>query len=345
MNSNEVDISSTVSKVIKFGLIAMVLLGFCIASIVWMMESGSSKMVIQDAKVATDMVGVRAQTDGVIEELLVQEGDLVEAGTVVAKLKVNVTPEQIQQLEQTVELSRRNLDQVRQGSMVSVPVTPMPSSLAANANVANARKRLERMNQLLEMGAISTAERDAAAADLAAAEAAAPAVSEIRYETRFQPSSPEVIRNAEMALRQAEMALELAKNSAQGTEIVTEVAGTVYLRDLQTGSEVQSGQVILNVGDAESLWVEAHVGVEQQEKIRLGDLAYCNIDGNEYKGTVMDIVLPEDEAKDGNTEGGNGQADETSAEAPQKLTVKISIPPQAIHQVRPEQRAEVTLGK
>lgn len=345
MNSNEIDISSKVHKIIKFGLIGIILLGIAVAGIVWNLESGSDEMVIRDAKVATSMVYLKSQANGAIEEILVQEGDQIEPGTVVAKLKVSVTPEQISQLEQTVELSKKNLAQVMQGTMVNVPVASVSSAPSNSSVVAAAQRKLQRMEQLLEMGAVSVAERDAAAAELAEAEAMAPPPPQALYETRFQPSSPEVIRNAELAVQQAQMALELAKNNAQGTDVVSDVAGTVYLSDLTVGSEVKPGQTILNVGESDSLWVEAYVTLEQKDKISLGELAYCNIDGNKYKGTVMDIILPDNQEKasDVSTDGENPES--AGDGEPQKVTVKISIPNDAVSVVRPGQRAEVRLEK
>lgn len=44
---------------------------------------------------------------------MVQDGDAVKAGDVIATVKINVTDEQIKQLQQTVELSQRNLEQVK----------------------------------------------------------------------------------------------------------------------------------------------------------------------------------------------------------------------------------------
>lgn len=341
MNTNEVDISNKVKNLIKYGLIVMLLLGAGIAGLVWTLEEGSDKIVIQDAKIATDMVVVRAQTEGTIEELLVQDGDMVEAGTVLAKLKVNVTPEQVEQLEQTVELSKRNLAQVMQGTMINVPVAAPKVSAGNSAAVEAAKRRLDRMNQLLEMGAVSAVERDAAAAELAEIEAITPVVPETLYETRFQPSSPEVIRNAEMAVKQAEMALELARSSAQGTEITADVEGTVHLGDLQPGSQVKPGQAVMNIGKAENLWVEAHISPEQQGKIKLGDLAYYTINKQNYKGTVMEIILPEEPKEGEEASDTEGQVSEQEAK---KITMKISIPQEAVNDARLGQQVEVRLG-
>lgn len=343
--SKEIDISSKVSYFIKFGLIGLLVIGAVIGGIIWTMKSGSRELVVNDAKVASNLVGVRTTAGGTITELLVQDGEQVEAGTVVARIKVNITDEQIKQLEQNVELSQRNLEQIMKGTTVTVPVQSAPVVSGGGGNVAAAQQRYDRMKQLFEMGAISASERDAAAADLAAAQAAGPSVSGggVTYETRVQPSSLEAIKSAELALKQAQMALQAAKSSTQATEIITNVAGTVFLGDVQVDSEVKPGQVIMNVGEADSLWVEAYLPMEKQDVARLGQLVNYKIDGKKYKGTVTDIVVPDSDngEQQGATEGAAENAEQES-EAPKKITVKISIPVEALAGMRPEQRVEVT---
>ena len=46
---------------------------------------------------------VVAQNDGTLTELLVNDGDKVEAGQVIAKMKVVVTPEQIEALQKAYD--------------------------------------------------------------------------------------------------------------------------------------------------------------------------------------------------------------------------------------------------
>lgn len=345
VEKKEIDLTDKVRNVIRFGLVGMLALGLIISGLVWTLKVNSGEFVINDAKVASVMVGVRTKTAGTITEILVEDGQEVEAGTIVARLKVDVTEEQIKQLENTVELSKANLEQVKKGTVVTV-AAPAVSYQAGgnNAEIAGLQRRLDRMNQLLEMGAVSITERDAAAAALAEARAAAvPAVpSAPAATTRIEPASPEAIKNAEMAVKQAEMALQAARTSAQSTEIVANVSGTVFLGDISVDSEVKPGQVIMRIGDATSLWVEAYLPMEKQESARLGQLVSYKIDGKKYKGTVTDIVVPEETAEGEKPAATEGAAEEQDSDAPKKITVKVSIPVEEIANIKPEQRAEVT---
>lgn len=347
---NEIDISEKVKRAIKFGLPALLLLSVAVASIVWYALYGTGDLVVRAARVSSSMVGARVRVAGTVSEVLVKDGDAVKAGDVIARIKVNVTEEQLKQLQQTVELTQKNLDQLKQGITVRTPrVVSASASASAGASageVERARSRMERMNQLYEMGAVSAVKRDEAAAAYQAAVAASSASasydSNVVYDTTVQAASPEAIKKAELQLRQAQAALERAKGSAAATEITAPVDGTVYIGELAEGMEVQAGQVLANVGNSDSMWIEAYLEPEQQDSVRLGQVADYYVDRKKYEGLVMEINQPvEDEQQEaaGNTEGSYGEA------ASGKLVVRISISPEDASGMKIGENAEVRFLK
>lgn len=330
----EVDITEKVKRVLKFGPLALVALAILCALGVWAYQHSQKGLTVYDAKVASTMVGVKAKADGTITELVVQDGDHVEAGDVIARVQVKITDEQIAQLAQNAELAKQNLAQVQRGQTVTVPQSaapapmPVPQSSGNSQAVANARARLNRMNELYEMGAISAVKRDQAAADLAAAEAAAtpaPAVSApaaTRYQTMTQPANPEAVKQAELAVKQAEAALENAKQDSQATEIVAPVSGTVYLGDdIQEGADLKAGATVASIGDAFNIWVEARLSPNQKGKIRLGQFVSYTIEGKKYQGTVLDIVDTADAQPDTAASGSLPAASEKKDEAVQTSSI------------------------
>ena len=330
----EVDITEKVKRVLKFGPLALVALAILCALGVWAYQHSQKGLTVYDAKVASTMVGVKAKADGTVTELVVQDGDHVEAGDVIARVQVKITDEQIAQLAQNAELAKQNLAQVQRGQTVTVPQSaasapmPVPQSVGNSQAVANARARLNRMNELYEMGAISAVKRDQAAADLAAAEAAAtpaPAVSApaaTRYQTMTQPTNPEAVKQAELAVKQAEAALENAKQDAQATEIVAPVSGTVYLGDdIQEGADLKAGATVASIGDASNIWVEARLSPNQKGKIRLGQFVSYTIEGKKYQGTVLDIVDPADAQPDTAASGSLPAASEEKDETVQTSSI------------------------
>lgn len=339
----EIDISKKVTYFVKYGLVGMIALALLCAGGVWVYQHHGGYIKIYDARVTSTMVGVKTRANGKIAELKVGDGDHVEVGTVLARIAVNVTEEQIQQLQQNLELARHNLEEIRKGQTITTPVVTGSANYAAQADLAKAQARMERMNELFEMGAISAVKRDEAAAEYAAAQAAASAssVPEVTYQTTLQPSSPEAIKSAEIQVRQAEAALENAKKDSQATEIIAPVAGTVYFTDLTKDSDVRAGQTIMNIGDAGNIWIEARVTPEQRDRIRLGQFASYVIEGHSLQGSVLEL---EEGAEEPRNEENAGEAS-TEGSAPVvddgKSVVKISLPTGISFDVKPGMKAVV----
>lgn len=318
----EVDITERVKYLLKYGLVGMLLLAFLGAGGVWYYQNRYHTLRIYDAKVTSTMVGIKVFAGGKIKEFLVSDGDHVEAGQPLAHVEVSVTEEQIAQLEQTVELSKQNLAQVIQGQVVTIPVYESGGG-ASGADIARAEERMNRMNELFEMGAISANKRDEAAAEYAAALSAV-SVPSVTYRTTVQPSAPEVIESAEIALRQAEAALENARKASQATEITAPVEGTVYYTELSEGSDVRAGQTILSIGDGGRIWLEASITPEQKSKLQLGQLVSYELADRELEGTIIEFDTPAESGEAANTEA--GPQEESGNEDDRKIIVKISLP-------------------
>lgn len=338
----EVDISKKAAYVMKYGLIGMLGLAVLGAGLVWRYQHRQAGLTKYDALVAGAMVGVRARTDGKIDEILVKDGEKLTSGAVMAKVKVNVTAEEIQRLEQNLALAEQNLQEIQRGRTVTTPIVSENRDPEAQNRLAAAEARLQRMNELLEMGAVSMKQRDEAAANYEAAAAAASlAAPSITYQTTVVPSSPEAIKAAELQVRQAQTALKTAQSDSQATEITAPVEGTVYWKEIAPGSEIKAGQVVASVGDAANLWLEVKVKPADLPKIQLGQMAAYEINGREFNGTVTEISSLTPEAAV-NTEGKSGE--QNDAAAGEKISViKISLASEVATEVKPGMKATVKI--
>ena len=334
----EVDISDKVSYFLKYGLLGLILIAVLSAAGVWYYQHSHAYMTIRDAQVTSTLVGAKVRANGTVTEILVEDGAHVDAGQVIARVKVNVTPDQIHQLEQTVELSKRNLAEVQAGTTVTQPIYSGASG-PSQAEIDQAASHLERMEELYAMGAISAVKRDEAAAAYEAARSFGSAGS-VSYQTIVQPSSPQVIRNAELQVKQAEAALESAKRESTATEITAPVTGTAYLTEVKADSEVRAGQTILNIGDAGNVWLEAYISKEQQDKVHLGQFVSYTIQNKEYQGSIVDIQEP----ADSNDAAGNTEGNIPGSPHANKVTLKISLPTQPDSSMRPGQQAVVKVS-
>lgn len=177
----------------------------------------------------------------------------------------------------------------------------------AQQRAADAYARMQRMNKLFNMGAISAAKLDEAAAAYASAQAAANSAPAVSTQTTVILTSPEV-------LKQAEAALANAKTDQQAKEIVATASGVVSLADgIAADSELKNNQEIARIQASNDAWLEAKLTDTQAAKVRLGEFVNYEIDGHKLQGTVKDITAPESDAS---------EADQSKG-----LTiVKISLP-------------------
>ena len=295
----------------KYGLVGLILIAVLCAGGIYYYQHQHKYFNVYDAQVTSSLVAAKVHGNAVITEKVVEDGEHVEAGDVIAHVKSTVTDEQIANLEQTVALSQRNLDEIKKGQTVTVavpspapaPAASAPRSSGSSQSVASAESRMNRMNELFEMGAISAVQRDAAVsayhAAVAAASSSAPAASApssspvVRYQTTTQPPDPKAVQNAELQLKQAQAALDNAKQDAAETDIVAPVAGTVYYaQGIDEGSTVKAGETVASVGNADDIWIEAKVSPDKAAKIRLGQFVSYEIEGHQLQGSVQDIQQP-----------------------------------------------------
>ena len=313
----EVDVTEKAKNFIRFGLIGLIVLAALAGGGLYLYQHSNRGFVVSDAMVVGSETVITAKGDGKITEVLVQDGDYVEEGTVIARVESKITPEDIAQLEQNVQLAQQSYAQLQKGTttVAQAPAVPVVDS-GARQRAANAYARMQRMNELFNMGAISAAKRDEAAAAYAAAQAAANAAPApaAAPQTTVIPTSPEVLKQAELQVKQAEIALANAKNDQQATEIVATASGVISLAEgLAADSELKNEQEVARIQASNDAWLEAKLTENQAAKVRLGQFVNYEIDGHKLQGTVKDIAAPEN--------------DESESDQSKSLTiVKISLP-------------------
>ena len=313
----EVDVTEKAKNFIRFGLIGLIVLAALAGGGLYLYQHSNRGFVVSDAMVVGSESVITAKGDGKITEVLVQDGDYVEEGTVIARVESKITPEDIAQLEQNVQLAQQSYAQLQKGTtaVTQAPAAPVVDS-GAQQRAANAYARMQRMNELFSMGAISAAKRDEAAAAYAAAQAAANAAPApaAAPQTTVIPTSPEVLKQAELQVKQAEIALSNAKNDQQATEIVATASGVISLAEgLAADSELKNEQEVARIQASNDAWLEAKLTENQAAKVRLGEFVNYEIDGHKLQGTVKDIAAPEN--------------DESETDQSKSLTiVKISLP-------------------
>ena len=81
------------------------------------------------------------------------------------------------------------------------------------------------------------------------------------YVDQFQATPPEVLEGAERAIKQAELSLNVARETAQQTEIIAPVSGIIYY-SVEPEKELNAGDIAAKIGDNSELWIEISFWVE-----------------------------------------------------------------------------------
>ena len=371
-----IDISDKVKFFIKFGLIGLIALSAMIGTTAFNYYHQDGTIKLDNAKVVGTMVSTRVLTAGKVKELTKTDGDEVKAGDVIAKIEVSVTEEQIQQLEQALELAKTNYAQLQVGQMVKVPIRkPKPKTVqpqrvedsskkAPQKSLAALEERKNRMELLFEMGAVSRKEMEAAVKEYELAKSAGstvetpaqPSTQEVEYEIEYveqlQPTPPEILNGAQLAIKQAELSLNVARQEAQQTDVIAPVSGTIYY-NVQNDEEVSAGDVVATIGDSSELWLEAQVTEAQFDKISLGKLVSYVISGNSITGTVIEKNAPSTEqetavesdesSENAEAESTVSEGEDTPPELKDKFIVKFSLPSERDFDCPPNMTLPVTI--
>ena len=305
------NITGKIKHWIILGLLIPIASGAAIGYGAFQHNHSVTEIKVADAKVTGTMISVRTLVDGKISEFLFIDGEEVQSGDVIARLEVDVNEETIAQLEDTVALAQENLETLKKGQIVKVPVKKVrvipakpaaSSSSGKSASLATLEERANRMKELFEMGAVSKKQMDAAVAAYENARASAPNspaarseptyVEEITYVDQWQPTPAPVIQNAENALKQAELSLKVAQQQAQETEVIAPISGTIYYT-AESDKDIMAGNAIAKIGDSKELWLTAEVDEKIFNQITLGLPVDYVLDGQILSGTVIEKIEPD----------------------------------------------------
>lgn len=362
-----IDITEKAKIFIRFGLITLLILSSVIGYAVFNYYHAAKNFQIDNAKVTSQMLAVRALAAGKIKEMPFNDGDTVQAGDVIAKVEVSVTPEQIQELENALASAKQNYENLKLGQTVKVAVKkqkvvePSPAPAPASpdgqknqppATLESLAERARRMDELFDMGAVSSAQRDAAKKKYEDALAnglpstpsengssSSNVVEEIEYVDQWQPTPPVVLAAAESTVKQAELALNVAKQESQQTEITAPFSGVIYYFAALEG-DLTAGDVVAKIGGNHELWLEAEVEEDIFDKIPLGKMVSYELAGKKFSGTLIEKISPT-KTEDENTEENKNNSTESEEPKFEKYTLRFSIPAEKDVEIKPNTTTSV----
>ncbi len=233
-----------------------------------------------DAFVEGHLVYVSPRVSGQVREVLVSENQLVQAGDVLVRIDTADYEARVALAQASLEIARNSIAQTG------------ASSDAAAAQVRSARARLQHTEQdlsrargLFAQGAGSKTTLDAAETSHDAAVADLRAAQRREDAERAMLGSAAPVKQAEAALREAELALSYAT-------ITAPFAGRVGKKNVEVGATVQPGQPLLTIVATHGNWVVANFKETQIGAMKPGDPVEITVDAypdRAWRGHVESI--------------------------------------------------------
>jgi len=258
------------------------------------MKPKASAQVVAAGRVEPygEEVKLGSELDGKLDRVLVEEGDSVKKGQVVAVLRNGDYAARVATARATLAEREAYVERLRNGAREEEKLEAEALLREADAQLATARSERERRRTLLDRGAVSRSEYDFADRDLNTAQARVDAARQrlavVRTQTRVED-----LRRAEAEVAHARAVVAEALASLDKTFIRSPLNGKVLRKYMKTGESVTAGETaVLSVGDFRVLRVRVDVDERDVAKLRLGQPAWVRADAfgdRKFTGKVVVI--------------------------------------------------------
>ena len=227
----------------------------------------------------TDPVNISAGIDGVLSSVLVDEGDQVRAGTLVARVDRPDLASELQQARAMADSARHAKTRLLRGSRDEQRQEAAAEAARAKAMLSQAQSHFERQEKLFRSEDIPRAAYDRARTELTVAEAAVRAAIERERLVNAEPLEEELAR-ADSEIAAAEERTQTIQARIDKCSVRSPISGMVVRRFLRPGEVVSTvfPQPIVSVVDASKLRVRAEVDERDLRHVEPGQSVLISAD-------------------------------------------------------------------
>jgi membrane fusion protein PltH len=226
-----------------------------------------------------------------IAAVLVQEGDPVHKGQLLARLDSSRLELQVAQAEAQTAAQQQVVDKLHHGSRPEEIAQARATVAAARADANNARLQYQRQLRLSQGAAGSVVSQQAldnarAALDVAQARLT---VSERALELTVAGPRAEDIAAAEAQLRAGRAQVALLERQLADAQLVSPVDGVVRSRIMEPGEMASAQTPVLSIAITDPKWVRAYVSETELGNVHPGMPASVEVDSfpkQRFKGSI-----------------------------------------------------------
>lgn len=228
---------------------------------------------------------------GRVQDRLVDEGETVKTGQVVARLDPEDLQHETDGRRAEVQAARAALTELETGYRREEIAQADAALRRISADAERLRVDFARQQQLYKKEVISARDFDASRA---AYEASQASVREARERLNLLRSGPrkETIDQARARLAGAEASLALSETRLGYAVLRSSTSGLVLSKNIEPGEQVTAGTPVVTVGMMDEVWMRAYISETDLGRARVGQKATVTTDswpGKKYQGLVSFI--------------------------------------------------------
>ncbi len=246
--------------------------------------------------IETDETQISFRVPGRMAVRLVDEGDAVKAGQVVARLDSTDLSQQVALRQADADAAAAALKELQDGYRKEDVAQARARLDAAEAEVNRLKADDARQQDLFKREVISAREYDASHAALLTAQAQQRAAAE-QYALMKSGYRREQIDQTRAKLDAANQALDLAKTQLGYATAVSPLSGVVLSKNAEPGEVLAAGAPVVTVGDIRKVYLRAYIDEADLGRVKLGQEVKVTTDsypGKVYKGRIV-FISPEAE--------------------------------------------------
>ena len=220
-----------------------------------------------------------------VKQLYVKQGDWVKPGQMLLRLDDASARLEAAKAQAQLKGAQANLTAVETGGTQEEVFTTQNSLAKAEMDRDAAQRSLQATQKLLQTGAASQAEVDAAQNRLKSTESQVQLLQQ-KLKGRY---SQQQIGHVEAQEAEARASLQAAQSVLKDSNVATTVEGMVYSLPVRDGAFVNTGDLLVQVADLHKLRVRAFIDEPEIGKLTPGQLVEVTWDalpGRVWRGTV-----------------------------------------------------------
>ncbi len=233
---------------------------------------------------AYDEVAVSSEAEGRVEQVMVDVGDRVGKGQVLARVSPVELQLTVDQQQAALRQARARLG-LRESDGELKDVRDAAEVKKAAADLADAEQKFRRAQSLLETGVIPRQQLDEADARYKSAKAT--------YDLAVQQ-----VENLRASMQQTQATLNLANKRLRDTQIRAPFAGHVKTREVTTGQYLKVQTPVMTIINVDPLRVRLSVPEKMSPWVRIGREVKLTLEafpGREFTGRISRINPSVDE--------------------------------------------------